>query len=181
VSQRSCRAGFLLLAPLASVLIAASAVYAVAPLPQRGPYAPTVDLTGAVARPGTFDLARLQALPATRAEVMYITGNGPQTGIFVGPSLWDLLVDAGVGASGPPPDLLRQYVVATASDDYRVVLAMGDLLPDFGAQPVMVAYERDGQALGPEEGMARLVVPGDKRAGRNVFQLARLDVRTIDP
>lgn len=146
-----------------------------------GAYAPTFELSGAVTRPGTYDLARLQRIPTSRAEVVYITGSGTQTGTFVGTSLWELLLDAGVETPGARQELLRKYVVATGSDGYQAVLTLGELMPDFAGQPVLVAYQRDGQVLAPEEGMARLVVRADKRAGRNVYQPARLDVRTIDP
>ena len=57
------------------------------------------------------------------------------------------------------------------------MLAWGELDPDFGAQPVLVAWQRDGQPLGEGQGVARLVVPADKRGGRHVATVTRLELR----
>jgi len=53
--------------------------------------------------------------------------------------------------------------VISGSDKSQVVLALGEIIPDFGGQQVVVAYERDGQPLGADQGVARLVVPGDNQ------------------
>ena len=57
-----------------------------------------------------------------------------------------------------------------------MVLALAEILPDFGGQQVIVAYERDRQPLDSEQGMARLVIPGDKRGGRYVTWIAQIAV-----
>jgi DMSO/TMAO reductase YedYZ molybdopterin-dependent catalytic subunit len=77
-------------------------------------------------------------------------------------------------------DVLRKYVVVTGSDGYQAVLALAEILPDFGGQPVLVAYERDGKALGADQGTARLVVPRDKRGGRYVSNIVRIELRDAD-
>jgi hypothetical protein len=68
-------------------------------------------------------------------------------------------------------------VLATGADGYQAIIAWGELDPDFGAQPVLVAWQRDGQPLGEGQGIARLVVPADKRGGRHVATIARLELR----
>jgi DMSO/TMAO reductase YedYZ molybdopterin-dependent catalytic subunit len=72
---------------------------------------------------------------------------------------------------------MRKFIVATGADGYAVVLAWGEIDPEFAAEPVLVAFERDGQPLGEGQGMARLVVPGDKRAGRHVNRLTHIELR----
>lgn len=52
---------------------------------------------------------------------------------------------------------------------------MGELDPAFGHQPDLIAYEFNGQGLG-SQGFARLVVPGDDKAGRYVSNLISLEV-----
>lgn len=59
------------------------------------------------------------------------------------------------------------------------VLGWGEIDPEFGAEPVFVAFDRDGEPLGEGEGMARLVVPGDKRGGQHVSRLTRIEVRDV--
>jgi molybdate transport system substrate-binding protein len=53
--------------------------------------------------------------------------------------------------------------------------------PDFDARPILLAYSRDGQAMGDTQGMARLVVPGDKRGGRNVSTVKSIELRDPGP
>jgi len=147
-----------------------------------GGYAASFAVAGSVEHPATFTLEQLRALPATRLEVSYETGRGTEHGVFTGVLLWDLLGAAGVVApQGRGNDLLREYLVVTGSDGYQAVVAFGEILPKFGAQQILVAYERDGQPLGEKEGMARLVVPGDKAAGRHVRNIARIEVRDAGP
>ena len=58
-------------------------------------------------------------------------------------------------------------------------LATVPLVVSVGALPVFVAFERDGEPLGDGEGMARLVVPGEKRGGRHVNLLTRIEIRDV--
>ena len=128
-----------------------------------------LDVSGAVLRPATFDLAALQALPATERRI--------GKNVFRGVSLWDLL-DTTAGLALDPKvkgDVLARYVVATGSDGYQAVFALGELDPAFGGQPNLVAYAMDGAALG-SKGFARLVVPNDVKAGRWVTNLVSVEV-----
>jgi DMSO/TMAO reductase YedYZ molybdopterin-dependent catalytic subunit len=43
---------------------------------------------------------------------------------------------------------------------------MAEILPQFGNQKILLAYAKNGKALGPGEGAIRLIVPGDALAGR---------------
>jgi hypothetical protein len=67
---------------------------------------------------------------------------------------------------------LRHAVRITAKDDYVVVTSTGEIAPDFGAKAVLVAYERDGKPLDD----FRIVMPGDKRGGRNVRDVVAIRV-----
>ena len=73
----------------------------------------------------------------------------------------------------------QQVQSAAFTGPSLVVLAWGEIDPEFGAEPVFVGYERDGQPLDDGEGMARLVVAGDKRGGRHVTRLSHLEVRDV--
>ncbi len=126
-------------------------------------------VTGAVVNGKAFDLAALQALPAITETVGGTT--------YVGVSLWDLLdTTTGIVADpGVKNDVLDKYLVATGSDGYKALISMGEIDPAFGNQPDLVAYEADGQLL-DTNGFARLVVPGDVKAGRYVSNLVNLRV-----
>lgn len=131
-------------------------------------------VSGDVLRPGSFDLAALQALPTVTRTV----GGVGYTGV----SFWDVL-NTTVGLSLNPAvnnDVLGKYVVATGSDGYKVAFSLGELNPNFGNQPDLIAYDADGAGLG-SAGFARLVVPNDDRRGRWVSNLVNLEVLTAAP
>ena len=44
-----------------------------------------------------------------------------------------------------------------------------------------IAYEQDGKPMGDKQGMARLVVPGDKRGGRYVSTVKSIEIRDPGP
>jgi DMSO/TMAO reductase YedYZ molybdopterin-dependent catalytic subunit len=125
-------------------------------------------LSGAITKPASFNLAALQALPAVTRTVGTTT--------YTGVSLWSLVNAAGIQVNaGVKNDLLGFYLIATGSDGYRVVLSLGELSPDFGNQPDIVAYAQNGAPL-TSTGFARLVIPNDGKAGRYVSNLVALEV-----
>ncbi|WP_420994746.1 molybdopterin-dependent oxidoreductase [Cupriavidus sp. 30B13] len=127
-----------------------------------------IAVSGAVRQPRSFDLAALKALPAVTRTV------GANT--YTGVSLWDLLNATGGLATGTAKnDVLAMYVVATGSDGYKALVALGEIAPGFGNQPDLIAYEMNGAPLGPN-GFARLVIPGDGKPGRHVSRLVSLEV-----
>lgn len=160
---------------VASSLLAAGSVLAAVPSTQ-------LSVTGAVTAPATYNLASLSALPSTMQTVSFLAGTTAQTHTYTGASVWGVL-----GASGividpvPKNDILNKVVVATGTDGYKVVLSGGELSPDFGNRPDLVAYSETVAgvpgALG-SDGFARLTAPGDVKGGRYVSNLFNLDVRT---
>lgn len=128
---------------------------------------------GAVDHALGVDLADLEALPAITRTI------GADT--YTGVSLWSLLSDV-AGLDTDPAiknDVLGMYVVATGSDGYRSVFSLGELDPDFGAEPDLVAFDDNGAGLGAK-GFARLVVPDDVKAGRWVSNLVSLEVFDVN-
>ncbi|MGE3861868.1 MAG: molybdopterin-binding oxidoreductase [Burkholderiaceae bacterium] len=140
-----------------------------------GGSSPGFTVSGAVLRQLSFDLGSLQALPAVTQDV-----NGS---VYTGVSLWNLLnTEAGIrtdSAAAHNP-LLSMYVVATGSDGYKAIVSLGEIHPNFGNRPAMIAYSVNGELL-DRNGMARLVVPGDVRAGRFVSNLVGIEVFQAPP
>ena len=135
-----------------------------------------LNLTGLVSNPSLYNLSRLQTLPSATETVTYRAGSSTVTGTFTGVPLWTLLSNAGL-ITNPDikNDLLGKYLVATGSDGYKAVIALGEISPRFGNKDVLVAYNVNGQGLGAD-GFARLVVPGDTLGGRYVSNLIGLEV-----
>ena len=127
-------------------------------------------LSGAVKTPGTYNLAGLEALPATRETVTFLSSGTSVTETFTGVSIWTLLTDAGI-VTNPAikNDILNYYLQATGSDGYSAIFSLGELDPMFGGSyspPDLIAYEMVvddvDEPLGAN-GFARVVVPGDSR------------------
>ena len=70
---------------------------------------------------------------------------------------------------------LANVVRVTATDGYQVIFSIAELDAGFGNAEVLVAYQRDGELL-KDDGSFRLVVPADRRAGRWVRNVARIEV-----
>ena len=84
--------------------------------------------------------------------------------------------EAGIAeAKGNHPDL-RHALFVTGSDGYVVTLGFGEIDPDFEGKQAIIAYARDGAPL-PETDGLRLIVPGDKHGGRDVKDVAKIEVR----
>lgn len=97
------------------------------------------------------------------------------TGVLLGDLLKTAVVQTDPTIKG---DILRKYVLVTASDCYEVVLPVSDLLPEYGGHQVLVAFaDGEGKPLS-KDGFAKLVVPGDKRASRYVSNIVRIRVRS---
>jgi DMSO/TMAO reductase YedYZ molybdopterin-dependent catalytic subunit len=130
---------------------------------------------GQVLNPLTLTLDDLRNnYPAQTATVSYLSGEETVTASFTGALLWDLLSSAQVNLNADVKnDKVSLYIVATGSDGYQAVIAWGEVDPEYSHQPVLVAYERDGQPLDAPQ----LVVPGDARGSRYVNGLVDLSVR----
>jgi DMSO/TMAO reductase YedYZ molybdopterin-dependent catalytic subunit len=138
-----------------------------------------LSIGGAVEHPGRFGVDELKALPRATETVFFHTGHGPVQAVFAGVPLWSLLDKVGIKADPKVRnDMLRRYLVATGNDGYTVVLALAEIVPEFGGQQVIVAFEQDGK---PIEGGVRLIVPGDKGGGRDVLRLKAIELRDAPP
>lgn len=132
-----------------------------------------IRIGGELARPLVLDTAMLSSLPrkSVRASAHGIDGE------WSGVSLIDILQKAGV----PSGDALRGknlalYVSISAADGYRVVYALAELDTKFTGDPVILADHRDGKPLSSDEGPFRIIAPAEKRPGRWIRQVTRIDV-----
>jgi DMSO/TMAO reductase YedYZ molybdopterin-dependent catalytic subunit len=143
----------------------------------------TVELSGLVASSGPVSVDNLQQqFSAETTEVSYDSPQGHETHTFTGVRLFDVLDAAGlpVDPSSDDSPFVHMYVVLSARDGYQVVLSMGELAPDLGGAPILLAWERDGAPLPAAEGPLQLVVPGDKRVDRYIWSIETIDVRSVE-
>jgi len=99
---------------------------------------------------------------------------------FAGVLLRDLLTKAGEPlGEALAKDRLTTVVLVTGADGHRVAFSLAELDAGYGNQKVLVADEVAGLKFKPEHGPWRLVVPGDRRHGRWVRQVIRIQVRRL--
>jgi hypothetical protein len=147
---------------------------AVAPLRAAEPPASAaIVVTGPSHAAVELTVAELARLPTVRLQVAFLTEHGRRSASFEGPLLWAVLQKA--GAIDPKPrDEASESVVIVGRDGYRAVLALGEIAPEFEGKQVLLAESMDGRPLGA--GHLRVVVPLDKRGGRSVREVTRIDV-----
>ena len=121
-------------------------------------------------------LTDLKALPHISATVHNSHTNADET--YSGVRLADLL-----GKIGAPLGdrlhgaALANYIVATGSDGYKAVLALGEVDPSFHPGEVIVADAMNGKPLDEHNGPFKLVVTEDKRPARAVRNLVSIELK----
>jgi len=130
---------------------------------------------GNVATPQELSAADLKKMP--RKTLTVVNPHDKKSEVYEGVLLQELLRRAGA----PQRDRLRgpvmaTYVLAEASDGYRVVFSLAELDTDFLDSDVIVADTLNGAPLGANQGPFKMVVPHDKRPARWVRMLKSLTV-----
>jgi DMSO/TMAO reductase YedYZ molybdopterin-dependent catalytic subunit len=154
------------------VRVAAAVVAAVLLAGAAAAQSPSLTLDGKVKQPQHFALDDLKKLPAQHADVTYQTDRGPMTANFTGVLLWSLIEAAGGLDDSEKNAAVHHAIRITAKDGYVMVTSTGEIAPDLGGKPALVAYERDGKPL--ED--FRIVMPGDKHGARNVRDVVTITV-----
>jgi len=134
-------------------------------------------ITGDVATPLTLSASDLKSMPRQTLKVVNQHEKKEET--YEGVAVRELLRRAGV----PQNEKLRgaamaTYVVAEASDGYRVVYSLAELDSDFQDSDVIVADSLNGSPLGEKQGPFKMVAPHDKRPARWIRMLKSLNVQT---
>jgi DMSO/TMAO reductase YedYZ molybdopterin-dependent catalytic subunit len=150
----------------------AAAIAAAVLLAGAAAQSPSLMLDGKVKQPKHFALDDLKKLPAQHADVTYQTDRGPMTASFTGVLLWSLIDAAGGLDDSEKNAAVRHAIRVTAKDGYVMVTSTGEIAPDLGGKPAVVAYERDGKPL--ED--FRIVMPGDKHGARNVRDVVTITI-----
>ena len=133
----------------------------------------TVAIGGKVTTPLVLDAKALAAMPRATVKASAHGVEGEWGGVP--------LVEVLRAAGAPLGEALRGrnlalYVRVSAADGYRVVYALAELDPKFRDDGVLLVDTINGAPLGADDGPFRLVAPGEKRPGRWVRQVTRIDV-----
>jgi DMSO/TMAO reductase YedYZ molybdopterin-dependent catalytic subunit len=173
--DRVIRVSLLSILNISLILMASSVRVAFA---QTAPATAELRINGAVSTPLVLTLADLKNMP--RKKLTVVNPHNKKTEAYEGVLLEDLLKKAGVAQGenlrGPA---MATYVLAEATDGYRVVFSLAELDSGILESEVMVADALDGAALGAKEGPFRLVAPHGKRPARWVRMLKSITVVRI--
>ena len=132
---------------------------------------PGIDVGGHAEHTLHLTAADLKTLPQVSADVSFETGHGQQSGHYTGALLWDVVQKAGI-ADTPGSNAkhhLQHAVLVTGRDGYEVAVAIGEIDPDFENKTILLVDD------GAEKGI-RLIVPGDKKGGRAVRDVVRIEI-----
>jgi len=163
------------------VKVGLALVSTILPLVQKptAPVTATAELRvrGEVTTPLTLSVNDLKKLPRTTVKV--VNPHDHKEEIYEGVAVQELLGRAGV----PQKEKLRgsataMYVLAEASDGYRVLYALAELDSDFQDSDVIVADTLNGAPLGEKQGPFKMVAPHDKRPARWIRMLKSITVVT---
>lgn len=130
-------------------------------------------VTGQVRHPLTLTRADLAKYKQHTVKVTYLGGMPAEVlrhHTFSGPLLLDVLSKAGPRFSAGKNDALGWGILVTGSNNYRALIAWGEIMPELAKTQIVLAISEDGKPLTTP----RLAVPGDKGGGRYVD-----DVETI--
>jgi hypothetical protein len=154
---------------LAMLAAAAAAAPARAGEPQTG-----IVVVGPSHTPVNLSAGDLAQLPAAHVDTAFLTEHGTHAASFDGPLLWTVLQQTGVVDPAKHREQVSQTVVIFGRDGYRAVLGLGEIAPEFEGKQVILAERMDGKPL--DAGHLRVVVPLDKRGGRSVRDVTRIEV-----
>jgi DMSO/TMAO reductase YedYZ molybdopterin-dependent catalytic subunit len=141
----------------------------------QNPPAAELRITGAVTTPLVLTLDDLKKMP--RKTLSVVNPHDKKKETYEGVLLEILLNKAGV----PQGEQLRgtsmaTYVLAEASDGYRVVFSLAELDSGIFESEVIVADTMDGAPLSAMQGPFRLVAPHERRPARWVRMLKSITV-----
>ena len=142
------------------------------------PTANVLTIIGAGGLRGVFTPKTLKDYPHQTVTIFDHHTNASET--YSGVPLIDLLAKLGVPhGKDLKSKALADYIVATGSDGYESVVALGEVDPEFHPGMVLVADTMNGKPL-DKTGPFRLVVSEDKRPARSVRNLVRVELRTAE-
>jgi hypothetical protein len=124
----------------------------------------------------TLSATEFKAIPHVSVTIHNSHTNAEET--YSGVRLSDLLARIGAPLGNElRGKALANYVVATGSDGYKTVLALGEVDPTFHPGDVLVADSMDGKPLDAHSGPFKLVVTEDKRPARSVRNLVSIELK----
>lgn len=140
-----------------------------------------IDVSGLVQNRLKLTVEDLRQFPPQQVgELPMVCESGANLGKLEnlkGVLLKDILDKAGI-ITKSHNDVKKMVIIATASDDYKVVFSWSEVFNSPVGEGVIVFFERDGKPLGDDEGRIAMVSTKDIRTGpRHVKWLKAIEVK----
>src|SRR5579863_4206472 len=120
--------------------------------------------------PHTLTLDQIASLKAITQQAAIEHANRAWTG----PLLWDVLVDADAINPAKPAEAVHLGVRIIGADGWTAVFGLAELSPEFAGKPIQLADRMDDTPIAGQG--LRLIVPGERRGGRSVRDVVRIDI-----
>ena len=141
---------------------------------QERPHSGTLVVVADSSKPLTLKPADLAAMPRTTITVKQPDGRGvTHEGVLVAELVKRVGVPLGKALRG---DAMATYVIASATDGYRVIFSLAEIDPEFTGSEIMVVDRTNGQPLLADQGPIRIVAPKDLAGARSIRMLERIEV-----
>jgi len=141
---------------------------------QERPHSGTLVVVVDHEKPLTLKPSDLAAMPRTKVTFKQPDGRAVvHEGVLVAELLKRAGAPLGKALRG---NALASYVVASATDGYRVVFSLAELDPEFTGSEIIVADRTNGDALLPDQGPLRIIVPKDLAGARSMRMLERIEL-----
>jgi hypothetical protein len=135
-------------------------------------------------RAPSHDSINLKAVDLKALHHIAVTIHNPHTNsneAYSGVRLSELLAKMGAPlGSELHGKALSSYVIATGSDNYRVVFALAEIDPSFHPGEILVADEMNGKPLDVHDGPFKIVATEDERPARGVRNLVSLELKMAE-
>jgi hypothetical protein len=97
---------------------------------------------------------------------------------YTGVAISDILQKAGVGMGKLlKGENMAQYMLAKAGDGYEVSYSLAELDSSFTDKTIILADQLDGGPLPTGKGPFRIIVPGEKKPARSMYEIRELIIR----
>jgi DMSO/TMAO reductase YedYZ molybdopterin-dependent catalytic subunit len=142
---------------------------------QRTEKQATITVKGEVTHPlklSSADLANMR-----RVEVRAADRDGKEH-LFSGVALADILRQAGVTLGAElRGENMAKYLLIKSGDGYEVLFSLPELDSTFTNRVVMLADQMDGNPLPANKGPFRVIVPGEKKPARWIWEVTTMIVQ----
>jgi DMSO/TMAO reductase YedYZ molybdopterin-dependent catalytic subunit len=134
-----------------------------------------IKVEGEVTKPLTLTMADLSKMKRADASMKDRDGKNYK---YSGVPVTEILKEAGVTIGKElRGENLSKYLLVKAADGYEVLFSLAELDSSFTDRIVILADQQEGKLLPAGKGPFRMVVPGEKKPARCVFEVTHLIIR----